>query len=77
MRPQFGDIAQRTFAAGHEKAAGAMQIVPLGFVAAIAIEHLHAMIFPVRHINPAIGVAGNVVCDVELAGSGAGPAPGK
>src|ERR1051326_1341017 len=72
---EFADVANRAFAGRHEQAARAMQVVPLGLVLAVAVEHLHAMILAIGHIDPAIGIAGDVARDVELARIGAGPAP--
>jgi len=74
-RSQFADVADRTLAGRHEQAARAMQVVPLRLLLAVAVEHLHAMIFAVGDIDPAVGVAGYVVRDVEFARICAGPAP--
>src|SRR5260370_23841117 len=43
---------------------------------AVAVAHLHAVVFAVGDIDPSVGVGGDVVDDVELAGIGAGLAPG-
>ena len=56
--------------------AGPVQIVPLRLVFAVAVEHLHAVVLAVGDIDPAVGVGDDVVDDVELAGIGAGLAPG-
>ena len=53
-----------------------MQIVPLRLVFAIAVEHLHAVVLAVGHVNPAVLVGRDVVHDVELARIAAGFAPG-
>ena len=52
-----------------------MQIVPLRLVLAVAVEHLNAVVFAVGDVDPAVGVATDVVDDVELALVGAGLAP--
>jgi len=52
-----------------------VQIVPLGFELAVAVEHLNPVVLAVGDVNPAVGVATNVVRDVELAGIGARLAP--
>src|SRR5262245_60285531 len=74
---EFADVADRALAGWHEQAARTVQVVPLRLVLAVAIEHLHAMVLAVGHIHPAIGIAGDVVRDVELARIGARPAPGE
>src|ERR1700721_1109561 len=56
--------------------AGPVQIVPLRLVSAVAVEHLHAVVLAVGDIDPAVGVSDDVMDDVELAGVGAGLAPG-
>ena len=53
-----------------------MHVVPLRLVFAVAVEHLDAVVFAVGDVDPAVGVAADVVGDVELAGIGAGLAPG-
>ena len=52
-----------------------MQIVPLRLVFAVAVEHLHAMVFAVGDIDEAVGIGCDVVYDVELAGIAARLAP--
>jgi hypothetical protein len=54
-----------------------VQVVPLRLVPAVAVEHLHAVVLAVGHVDPAVGIAGDVVRDVELARIGAGGAPGE
>ena len=73
MRPDFTDEAQRALAAGHEQSAGTVQIVPLRLELAVAVEHLNAVILAVGDIDPAVGIATNIMRDVELAGQRAGP----
>jgi hypothetical protein len=56
--------------------AGPVQKVPLRLVFAVAVEHLHAVVLAVGDIDPAVGIGSDIVDDVELAGIGAGLAPG-
>ena len=74
---QFTDVTDWAFACRHEDAAGAVQIVPLRLVPAVAVENLDPMILAVGDVNPTVGVAGDVVRDVELTGVGARAAPGQ
>lgn len=53
-----------------------MQVVPLRLVFAVAVEYLDAVVLAVGNIDEAVGVGCNIVDDVELAGIGAGFAPG-
>jgi hypothetical protein len=53
----------------------AVQIFPLRLVFAIAVKDLDSMVLAVGDIDPAVGVAADIVNDVELAGAGAGLAP--
>ena len=73
---ELADDEGRMLAAAAMQRAGAVQVVPLRLVLAVAIEHLHAMVLAVSHIDPAVGIGRDVVDDVELAGIGAGLAPG-
>jgi hypothetical protein len=45
---------------------------PLRLVSAVALEHLDPVVFAVGDIDPAVGVAADVVNDVELALAGSG-----
>src|SRR5215468_5413116 len=76
-RSKFADVADRALARRHEQAAGAVEVVPLRLVLAVAVEYLDAMIFAVGDIDPAVGIAGDIVRDVEFARIGAGSAPGQ
>src|SRR5262245_33181248 len=58
-----------------EQARGAMHVVPLRLVLAVAVEHLDAVVLAVGHVHPPLGVAADVVRDVELPGVGARLAP--
>jgi hypothetical protein len=71
----FADVADRLVTVWHVETTRAVQVFPLRFVFAVAVEHLDAMVFAVRDIDPAVGVAANVVDDVELALAGSGFAP--
>src|SRR5579864_2914538 len=62
---------------GETHAVGPVQIVPLRLPFAVAVENLDAMVLAVGDVNPAVGVTANIVRDVELAGVGAGLAPGR
>ena len=66
-RTQFADHEGRRFAAATVKATGPMQIVPLRFIFAVAVEHLHAMVLPVGDVDPAGIVGGDIVGDVAIA----------
>src|SRR5438552_453902 len=72
---EFADDEIRMLAAAAMQRAGPVQIVPLGLVSAVAVEHLDAVIFAVGDIDPSVRIGCDVVDDVELAGIGAGLAP--
>src|SRR5271163_1021347 len=63
----FADIANWLTAVGHVKAARAVQVLPLGLVPAVAVEHLDAVVLAVGDIDPAVRVGADVVDDIELA----------
>src|SRR5260221_219074 len=69
------NVAKRVRSACQAHAVRAVQIVPLRLPFAVAIENLHPVVLAVGDIDPAIGVAADVVRDVELARVGAGLAP--
>src|SRR6202163_401880 len=75
-RTQLADNEIRLPAAAAMQRAGPVQIIPLRLEFAVAVEHLHAVVLAVRHIDPAVLVGDDVVDDVELARIGAGLAPG-
>jgi hypothetical protein len=54
-------------AVGHVHAALAVQVLPLRFEFAVAVEDLDAVVLALGDIDPAIGVGADVVDDVELA----------
>src|SRR3954468_19286287 len=72
---QLADIADRLMSVRHEEPARPMQIVPLRLVLAVAVENLDAVVLAVGDIDPAVGVAADIVDDIELAGIGARLAP--
>src|SRR5581483_2177323 len=55
-RAEFADNEIGMTAAAAMQRAGTMQIIPLGFISAIAVEHLHAMVLAVGDIDETIGV---------------------
>ena len=77
MRSQLADVTDPVGAAFHVEAARAMQVVPLRFVFAVAVEDLHPVVFAVGDINPALRVADDIVRDIELARIAAAFAPGE
>ena len=74
-RADFADVADRVVAVRHIKAARTVQVLPLRLVPAVAVEYLHPMVLAVGDIDPAVGVAADIVDDIELAFTGAGLAP--
>ena len=75
---QFTDVTDWIFLGRvHIERAGPVHVVPLGFVLAVAIENLHAIVFPVGNVNPAVFVRHDVVHDIELSGIGTRLAPGQ
>src|SRR5207237_10461590 len=75
-RPALADVAERVAPVTEAHAVRAVQVVPLRLPFAVAVEHLHPMVLAVGDIEPALGIAADVVRDVELAGVGAGLDPG-
>src|SRR6185295_12871177 len=73
---ELADNEIRLLAAAAAQRAGPVQIVPLRLVFAVAVEHLHAVVLAVGDIDPAVGIGRDIMDDVELAGIGAGLAPG-
>src|ERR1700720_618669 len=71
----LADVADRLVTVWHVETARAVQVFPLRLVFAVAVEHLDAMVLTVRDIDPAVGVATDVVDNVELALAGSGFAP--
>lgn len=52
-----------------------MHVVDLRFVAPFAVKHLHAVVLAIRDINPTVGVAADIVRQVEFARTRSRPAP--
>src|SRR5439155_7407237 len=75
-RSALADVAQRVTPVPKAHAVRAVQVVPLRLPFAVAVEHLDAVVLAIGDIEPALGVAADIVRDVELAGVGAGLAPG-
>jgi len=53
-RTELTNVAMGALSARHEHGRGAVQIVPLGLIAAIAVKDLDPMVLPIDHIDPAI-----------------------
>src|SRR6184192_152969 len=75
--PDLADIEAAVLARLPIEPGRPVHVDPLRLVFAIAVEHLHAMVLAVGDIDPAIRIAADVMRDVELAGIGAGLAPGE
>src|SRR5690348_8599563 len=74
-RAQFANIADGAGAVWHEDAAGPVQVVELRLVSTVAVEYLDAMILTVGDVDPAVGVAGNIMHQIELAWLGSRLSP--
>src|SRR5258708_20521372 len=75
-RAELANDKIRLLAAAAMQRTGAMQIIPLRLVSAVAVEHLHAVVLTVRDIDKTIVVGCEVMDDIELAGLGARLTPG-
>src|SRR5215472_1492674 len=75
-RSDLADIADRLAAIGHVEPARPVQVLPLRLVSAVAVEYLDTMVLAIGDVDPAVGVAANVVHDIELALTRAGLSPG-
>ena len=73
---ELADDEVRMPAAAAMQCAGAVQIIPLRLVSAVAVEYLHPVVLAIGNIDVAIRVSCDVVHDVELAGIRARLAPG-
>src|SRR6266849_137969 len=71
----FADVADRLVTIWHVEAARAVQFLPLRLVSSVAVEHLDPVVFAVGDIDPTIGVAADVVDDIELTLASSGFAP--
>src|SRR5688572_7320409 len=74
-RAALADIAVGTTPLGQEQRARPVQVAPLGFVPALAVEDLHAVVLAVGDIDPAVLIAADVVRQIELPFADAGGAP--
>src|SRR5438874_4490813 len=72
--PDLADV-EPSGRALEEQARRPMHVGPLRLVLAVAVEDLDAMVLAIGDVHPALGVAADVVRDVELARVGAGLAP--
>src|SRR5215470_10868713 len=75
LRPALADVAEQVIPAPQAHAVWAVEITPLCLPFAVRVEHLHAVVLAVGDVNPALGIAADVVRNVELAGIGARLAP--
>jgi hypothetical protein len=76
-RPELADDELRFRPAAAVQAARPVHVDPLRLVAAVAVEHLDAVVLAVGHVDPPLRVGGDVVRDVELPRVGARLAPGE
>src|SRR5260370_10144831 len=67
----FADIDQRVAAGRHAHAVWPVQVVPLGFALAVAVEHLNPVVLAVGDIEPAVGIAPDIRRYVGRARGGA------
>src|SRR5437899_7206898 len=63
----LADIEAALPAALHVEAGRPVHVHPLRLELAVAVEHLNAMVLAVGDVDPAVGIAADVVRDVELA----------
>src|SRR3954453_21293229 len=71
----LADIEDRLLSIRHQRGAGGTRVLPLRFELTVPVEHLDTVVFAVGEINPAVGIATDVVDDVELALTDPGRAP--
>src|SRR4051812_27998079 len=58
---QLADVTNGLTGMRHEEPARPVQIVPLGLVFAVTVEHLHSVVLAVRDIDPSVGVVTDIV----------------
>src|SRR5215472_1643990 len=75
LRPALADVAELVMPAPQAHAVWTVEVIPLRLPFAVRVEHLHAVVLAVGDVNPALGIAADVVRNVELAGIGARLAP--
>src|SRR5215831_2624013 len=73
--PALADVAEQVIPAPQAHAVWTVEVIPLCLPFAVRVEHLHAVVLAVGDVNPALGIAADVVRNVELAGIGARLAP--
>src|SRR4029077_10506151 len=71
----LADIEAALPAALHVEAGRPVQVDPLRLELDVPVEHLNAMVLASRDVDPAVGIAADVVRDVELARVGPGLTP--
>src|SRR5262249_20307508 len=64
----LADVEARLGAPRQVESRGTVHVDPLRLELPVAVEHLHAVILTVGDVHPAVGVAADVVRDVELPG---------
>src|SRR5215468_1401549 len=74
-RTTLTDIGQWMLSPRHAQSARPVHVIPLRFIAALAVEHLHAVVLAIRDVHPAGLIAADVMDDVERAWIGSGLAP--
>ena len=72
---QFADDAVRTMAAGDRQGTRPVHIDDLRFVLSVPVEDLHPVVLAVGDVDPAIGVATDIVRKIEFTRPGPGLTP--
>jgi hypothetical protein len=75
-RPDLADKEKWTITLGRAYRAGTVQAVPLRLKLPLTIENLDTVIFPIGDVDPAVGVAVQIVRNIEFAGGNPRPPPG-
>ena len=68
-RADLADVKDRFVAVRHAQPARTVQVLPLCLELAVAVEHLDAVVFAVGDVDPAVGVAADVVDDAPVRGA--------
>ena len=66
----LADVKDRLVPIRHAESARTVKVLPLCLEPAVAVEHLDAVVLAVGDIDPAVGIATDVVDDVEFALAG-------
>src|SRR5713226_8880298 len=66
-RAAFADVAERVMPVAKAHPIRPVQIVPLRLPLAVAVEHLDPVVLAVGEVYPTVGIAADVVSDIELA----------